>query len=318
MRARNLKPGLFQNEILGNADPLLTILFEGLWCMADRAGRLEDKPLKICASVFPYRRKLKEKHVDDLLWWLDEHGFIARYQICEKTTVVSTHLYIEVLEFAKHQSPHKDERVSKIQPFSADLHRSRPVEQRKSHHKSTKAIALTPDSGLLTPDSGLLTPDSYRTVPNPEHAPGLPSEEGRDSGSSNGKAKESSAASPDWLAFQRLQATYPQRSGRLDWGRAEHFCHLLIERHGQTWESLEAAAQRYATYTRATEAERTQHVLMPGNFFNPSDLDKPWAQEWTPPASNGAQRYGRKTYADHEREAAERLATLPGDDPGPM
>jgi hypothetical protein len=36
------------------------------------------------------------------------------------------------------------------------------------------------------------------------------------------------------------------------------------------------------------------------------------------PMENGAGRGWRKTYADHDRESASRLAALPGDDPGPM
>ena len=55
MRKRILNPTLFDNEILGTIDPLHTILFEGLWCMADREGLLELRPQKIKARIFPYR-----------------------------------------------------------------------------------------------------------------------------------------------------------------------------------------------------------------------------------------------------------------------
>ena len=41
-RARNIKPALFKNEILGVADPLCTLTFQGLWMLADRDGRLEN------------------------------------------------------------------------------------------------------------------------------------------------------------------------------------------------------------------------------------------------------------------------------------
>jgi hypothetical protein len=34
--------------------------------------------------------------------------------------------------------------------------------------------------------------------------------------------------------------------------------------------------------------------------------------------NGGATTNGRKTYADYERESNERLATLPGEDPGPL
>ena len=74
-RARSIKPSLFDNEILGTADPLYTILFEGLWCHADREGRLEDRPLRIKAQIFLYREGIKP---DDLLNWLEENRFIYR------------------------------------------------------------------------------------------------------------------------------------------------------------------------------------------------------------------------------------------------
>lgn len=74
-RARNIKPGLFKNEILGVADPLYTLLFEGLWLLADRDGRLEDRPLRIKAEIFPYREGLD---MSAMLDWLQANGFIVR------------------------------------------------------------------------------------------------------------------------------------------------------------------------------------------------------------------------------------------------
>lgn len=105
-RARNLKPGLFKNEILGVADPLYTLLFQGLWVLADREGRLEDRPLRIKAEVFPYRDGLK---MDEMLNWLAANGFIVRYE-------VDGVRYIEIRNFAKHQNPHKNEAASEIPP----------------------------------------------------------------------------------------------------------------------------------------------------------------------------------------------------------
>jgi len=53
-RTRNLKPGFFANEQLGDCDPLARLLFAGLWTIADREGRLQDKPKKIKAMLLPY------------------------------------------------------------------------------------------------------------------------------------------------------------------------------------------------------------------------------------------------------------------------
>jgi hypothetical protein len=53
-RSRNIKPGFFLNDELAECEPLARILFAGLWCIADREGRLEDRPKRIKAEVLPY------------------------------------------------------------------------------------------------------------------------------------------------------------------------------------------------------------------------------------------------------------------------
>lgn len=74
-RSRNIKPGLFKNEILGVADPIYTLAFQGLWLLADREGRLEDRPLRIKAETFPYRDGVD---MNALLDWLQAEGLSAR------------------------------------------------------------------------------------------------------------------------------------------------------------------------------------------------------------------------------------------------
>lgn len=101
-RSRNIKPGLFKNEILGVADPLYTLLFEGLWLLADREGRMEDRPLRIKAETFPYREGL---NIESMLDWLCANGFINRYQSGGTRC-------IQILNFGKHQNPHKNEPAS--------------------------------------------------------------------------------------------------------------------------------------------------------------------------------------------------------------
>ena len=107
-RARNIKPALFKNEVLGVADPLFTLCFEGLWLLADRDGRLEDRPIRIKAEIFPYRDGLK---IENILDWLACNGFIIRYQYGENR-------YIQIINFAKHQNPHKNEAPSEIPEYS--------------------------------------------------------------------------------------------------------------------------------------------------------------------------------------------------------
>jgi hypothetical protein len=102
-RSRNIKPGFFQNDQLAECDPLARILFAGLWCEADREGRLEDRPKKIKAACLPY----DSCDCDSLLNQLAAGGFIVRY-------VVDGKGIIQVAEFAKHQNPHVKEAASSL------------------------------------------------------------------------------------------------------------------------------------------------------------------------------------------------------------
>lgn len=112
-RSRNIKPSLFKNELLGEADPYLTILFSGLWCLADREGRLEDRPKRIKAEIFPYRDGID---CDDMLDWLHQNGFINRYQVGDD-------LYIQVCNFHIHQNPHHMESESLIPPPAGQVNK---------------------------------------------------------------------------------------------------------------------------------------------------------------------------------------------------
>lgn len=145
-RARNIKPGLFKNEILGVADPIYTLLFEGLWVLADREGRIEDRPLRIKAEIFPYRDGLS---VDEMLNWLQANGFIRRYVARGKKCIV-------VCEFVKHQNPHKNESESELPAPEGEGSNSEEIGRSTEIIGSARADSLSSDS--LIPDS--LTPSN--------------------------------------------------------------------------------------------------------------------------------------------------------------
>lgn len=102
-RARNIKPGFFTNEELVDIDPLGRLLFIGLWMLADREGRLDDRPKKIKMEIFP----CDNCDVDSLLTQLHDKGFILRYEANEEK-------YIQIVNFSKHQNPHRNEKPSEI------------------------------------------------------------------------------------------------------------------------------------------------------------------------------------------------------------
>jgi len=107
MRARNIKPGFFKNDCLCSLSIHARYLFAGLWCLADREGRLEDRPQKIKAEIFPYDKVDIEKLLGELAKNNGDHPFILRYQVEGKR-------YIQVVNFKKHQNPHRNERPSII------------------------------------------------------------------------------------------------------------------------------------------------------------------------------------------------------------
>ncbi len=143
-RARNLKPGFFLNEDLAKCDPLARLLFAGLWCLADRDGRLEDRPERIKVEVLPYDRC----NVENLLDQLAARGFIARYQAAGVRV-------IQIAKFQKHQSPHKDERSLDLpgpQPDSGGAATAgRPSETLATPPEASGTARDTPDAGAGKP-----------------------------------------------------------------------------------------------------------------------------------------------------------------------
>jgi hypothetical protein len=104
-RARNIKPGLYKNEDLAECSIWARFIFPGLWMLADRAGRMEDRPKRIKGELLPY----DSIEVDPLLDELARFGFILRYQVAGQR-------FLQVCKFAEHQTPHVREQASTIPP----------------------------------------------------------------------------------------------------------------------------------------------------------------------------------------------------------
>lgn len=160
MRSRNLKPSIFKNEHLAVDDPIYTVIFEGLWCIADREGRLEDKPAKIHMEINPGRAF---ETTERSLAWLAEKEFITRYSI-------GSARYIQVIKFSEHQNPHQKEPVSRIPKPETSTSLAPDIEPIKIDGKSETSPVLEPDkpgesisvAGLIpsSSDSPFLIPDS--------------------------------------------------------------------------------------------------------------------------------------------------------------
>ena len=175
-RARNIKPGLFTNEVLVDLPAFDRLLFIGLWCLADREGRLEDRVKRIKMELFP----CDNYDIDAGLNNLVGAGFITRY-------TSEGHTVIEVSNFTKHQNPHGSEKDSDLPDINGYL----TVYERKNKliikgsgrkvHVTELSNTVTaplepvnpPLHNALIPDSGFLIPeeDQHRSLNAGEEIP---------------------------------------------------------------------------------------------------------------------------------------------------
>lgn len=168
-RARNIKPGFYQNDTLAECSIWARFIFPGLWMLADRKGRLEDRPVKIKAMILPF----DSQNTDRLLTELHNRGFIYRY-------IVGRAKYIQILNFHKHQNPHCKEPESTIPdpPLECFDHYEAPDEyqngtmQEQCLHSSGPA-----DPGFRIPDPPSLIPDPPSPLPD-SPTPVAPDEDG--------------------------------------------------------------------------------------------------------------------------------------------
>lgn len=160
-RARNLKPKFFKNEQLAELPFEYRMLFQGLWCEADRAGRLEDRPKRIKAEIFPY----DNVDVEDGLQRLQSSGFIKRYSVGQSK-------FIQVLTFNQHQNPHCKEPASTI---PAPCEHSAGTVQEPVEHSSGPADSLFPQPS---------TPNIESTIV--DLSPAAPEDDGQDDGDEAG------------------------------------------------------------------------------------------------------------------------------------
>lgn len=138
-RARNIKPGFFRNADLIELPPLTRILFAGLWTLADRAGKLFDRPKQIKMDVLPG----DDYDVDSALNDLQKAGFIVRY-------VIEGKRYLRIENFGKHQNPHCKEPESEIPDPIENC--ASTVQAPCENCARTEVAGLIPDSGFLIPD----------------------------------------------------------------------------------------------------------------------------------------------------------------------
>lgn len=164
-RARNIKPSFFTHDELADNDPLGRLLFIGLWTIADYKGELEWRPKRVKAQVMPY----DDCDIEALAINLEKTGFIRFY-------AVSGSDYVHIVNFNKHQNPHKNEKDkgSDVPAMTSEniAEQSQTIDL-DGVDKITDGIEINreengtapADSLFPLPDSCSLIPDSGNLIP---------------------------------------------------------------------------------------------------------------------------------------------------------
>jgi hypothetical protein len=208
-RARNIKPGLYKNEDLAACSMTARYLFPGLWMLADREGRMEDRPKRIQCELLPY----DNIDVDPLLDELANFNFIQRYE-------VDGQRFIQISKFVDHQTPHVREAPSIIP--SPEPKKSTIKAVPSTGPAQGEASPRSPDCGL--PLTSSLNPESLSTDSGPTAYIGAFSED-----------------------FEKAWDSYPKRPGasKKDSFKAWK---ARLKAGGKPAEMI-AGVERYAAYT---------------------------------------------------------------------
>lgn len=140
-RMRTLKPGLFKNDRLAELPIAARYVFAGLTTLADREGRLCDRPKWIHAELLPWDRDVD---MDELLRLLadtkdvDGETFIIRYE-------AQGQRFIQITKFHLHQTPHVREAASVIpSPWTDDDGDSVQTQPRRTDEASATVTRPKP------------------------------------------------------------------------------------------------------------------------------------------------------------------------------
>jgi hypothetical protein len=145
-RSRNIKPAFFLNEELSELAPLVRLAFIAMWTVADFKGCLELKPKRLKLQTLPY----DDCDIEDVCESLNNSGLIRIYS-------AQGQRYIKIVNFEKHQNPHKNEREAGSEIPDID---ENSIEIKELHKDGTKPDLI----GSARADSLLLIPDSLKPI----------------------------------------------------------------------------------------------------------------------------------------------------------
>ncbi len=267
-RARNIKPGMYKNEDLAECSIWARYLFPGLWMMADREGRLEDRPKRLKGELLPF----DAQDVEPLLRELHDRGFIWRYRNSDGA-------FIQILKFRVHQAPHYSEKNSVIKPpdipelrrdikpedsGSDGLIKDSKTPEHSGNSPPIKRGSQPPDSLIpdsLIPDS--LIPDSGKEQRSPQR----------------GSRLAFDALQEPWRAY--CQAQRPDLSPQIVW---ENFRDYWVAKPGKDG----MKADWFATWRTWVRREGARSGNPIGKQAALEEHNRIVAENWKPPETSHA------------------------------
>jgi hypothetical protein len=261
-RQRTVKPGFFSNEDLAACAPLTRIFFEGLWCWADREGRLADRPRRLKAEILPYDDADGEAMVAELA----ERGFLVRYEHGGVRL-------LQIVNFLKHQSPHPREVPSVLPDPDEVMPRQDPgtnkdkpsrgkprkgTEEQRTSNAGVSGVSGKEEHAACARDGAAEQPESpgagggHRTGPQEGAAEANAASGGESPAASDGEGAPGAADRPD-NGPRRTGALLPLAAAvQMRWPRAAAWHGLVTEAfpelsfaRGAPAEALEAACESW-------------------------------------------------------------------------
>lgn len=305
-RARNIKPGFFSNELLVDLPAFDRLAFIGLWCLADREGRLEDRVKRIKIELFP----CDDYDVDAGLSRLAAAGFISRYQ-------VAGYSVIEIVNFQKHQSPHGSEKDSllpdengyltiherKRNVVIAGSNRKVLVSEREFNVNEPLEPVNPPFDNALIPDCGILNPDSLiqesKALGDSDESPAEGDDDQLGDQESGQPAPEPAKAYSDdfetfWREYPRRHRASPKPDAWKNW--------KARLKAGISAQDLITAATNYRLEQEAFGKLGTEYVKQPATFLGKGENWCPYVGQQPALNSQGLQASAVLSVPKHSQE----------------
>ncbi len=268
MRQRQISPSFWRDERVWDlSSDSVRLLIPGLWQLADREGRLPDKPFDLGVEARPWAPREVAAMIDELV----EVGLLLRYEVDGLRC-----LAFPPAAWARHQRPHPNERASQLPGPPGNSLEGTPIGAPRSSTRSTKVILTQSGSSEPSGSSGSSSPPSLLPpsppMPMPRHCP--PPEAVPEGGQEHDRREALIRDAEAFLAWAQvarahLGATDPPGRRAREWA-----AHFFAKYEPTSVEPLKAAFEDFLAWCRSTSPPRAPGW---GLWIQPAVWEERWA-----------------------------------------